>query len=127
MAYMRWIARPELDSAVALHCTSQPEAEDLRRLGLRPPKVVIPHGLRTDEFAELPPRGKFRHGDTPVLLFFGRIHPKKGFDLLFPAMEMLAPRYDFHLLIAGTGDDAYIATLRDLGGRTGALIAERMR
>lgn len=122
--YLRWIARTELDSAMALHCTSQPEAEDLRRLGLRPPKIVIPHGLRTEEFEHLPPRGVFRHGDTPVILFFGRVHPKKGFDLLLPALEMLGKRHDFHLLVAGPGDDAYIASLKAEATRRG--IASRV-
>jgi glycosyltransferase involved in cell wall biosynthesis len=122
--YLRWIGRTELDSAMALHCTSQPEAEDLRRLGLRPPKVVIPHGLRTEEFEQLPPRGAFRHGETPIILFFGRVHPKKGFDVLLPALEMLSKRHDFHLLIAGPGDEAYIAGLKAEAQRRG--IASRV-
>ncbi len=123
--YLRWIARKELDSAAALHCTSQPEAEDMRRLGLRAPKVVIPHGLRLEQCERLPPRGVFRQktGDTPVIVFYGRIHPKNGFDLLLPALESLtksASRHrDFHFLVAGPGDQAYIATLKAEAERRG--------
>jgi glycosyltransferase involved in cell wall biosynthesis len=123
--YLRWIARKELDSAAALHCTSQPEAEDMRRLGLRAPKVVIPHGLRLEQFEHLPSRGAFRQktGDTPVIVFFGRVHPKKGFDILLPALESLdksASRHrDFQLLVAGPGDEAYIATLKAEAERRG--------
>lgn len=122
--YLRWIARAELDGAMALHCTSQPEAEDMRRLGLRAPKVVIPHGLRTEEFDRLPPRGTFRRGDTPVILFFGRVHPKKGFDILLPALEVLSRRHTFHMVIAGPGDDAYVNGLKAEAQRRG--IAERV-
>ncbi len=110
--YLRWIARKELDAAMAIHCTSQPEAEDVRRLGILPPKVVIPHGLRTEPFDQLPPRGTFRRGDQPVILFFGRIHPKKGFDLLLPALEILSRRHQFHMVIAGPGDENFIAGLK---------------
>ncbi len=121
--YLRWIARAELDAAMALHCTSEAEAEDLRRLGLRPPKVVIPHGLRMAEFdavfAARSQRNVAAASQTPQILFFGRIHPKKGFDLLLPALANLASRYDFRLLVAGPGEDSYIASLKAEAQRRG--------
>jgi len=123
--YLRWIARTELDGAQALHCTSGAEAEDLRRLNLRPPKVVIPHGLRLEEFdAVFAARAQRVSPPSKRLLFFGRVHPKKGFDLLLPAVQKLAPRYDFRLIVAGPGDDSYIATLKADAQRRG--IASRV-
>ena len=57
-------------------------------------------------------------------MFFGRVHPKKGFDLLLPALEMLGKRHDFRLLVAGPGDEAYIASLKAEAERRG--IASRI-
>ncbi|MCW6506565.1 glycosyltransferase [Lichenifustis flavocetrariae] len=59
-------------------------------------------------------------GDKPYLLFLGRLHPKKGCDLLlaaFATLRRLAP--DHHLVIAGPDRDGWQAALqamsRDLG------------
>jgi glycosyltransferase involved in cell wall biosynthesis len=122
--YLRWIGRAELDGAMALHCTSEAEAEDLRRLGLRPPKVVIPHGLRIEEFNAVFAARSDSARAVPQILFFGRIHPKKGFDLLLPALSTLASRYPFRLVVAGPGDESYIATLKAEAQRRG--IADRV-
>ena len=52
------------------------------------------------EFPEL--AGKF------VLLFFGRLHVKKGLDLLAEALGRIAPAHpEIHLMIAGTDDGAF--------------------
>jgi glycosyltransferase involved in cell wall biosynthesis len=118
--YLRWIARAELDAAMALHCTSEAEAEDLRRLNLRPPKVVIPHGLRVAEFdAVYAARSQRENPAVPQILFYGRIHPKKGFDLLLPALADLTRRYDFRLVVAGPAEESYLATLKAEAERRG--------
>ena len=52
-------------------------------------------------------------------MFFGRVHPKKGFDLLLPALAVLSKSRDFHLLVAGPGDDAYIDSLKSEVDRRG--------
>jgi glycosyltransferase involved in cell wall biosynthesis len=43
-----------------------------------------------------------------VILFFGRVHIKKGFDLLAEALGRLSPDHpEMHLLVAGTDDGAW--------------------
>ena len=60
-----------------------------------------------------------------LLLFLGRLHPKKGPDLPLAALARLRhelPRATFdqlHLVMAGTGPADYVATLRQLSARLG--------
>jgi glycosyltransferase involved in cell wall biosynthesis len=100
-AYLGLLGRRDLDSAAALHCTSQGEKADVEALGLRPPVVVIPVGQAS---LPVPVPARKRKG----ILFLGRIHPKKGFDLLFPALAGL----NTQLTVAGTGDPDYLAGLK---------------
>jgi glycosyltransferase involved in cell wall biosynthesis len=48
-----------------------------------------------------------------VLLFLGRLHAKKGCDLLLDAFARIAPvDSSLHLVMAGPGDDSYCAALK---------------
>jgi glycosyltransferase involved in cell wall biosynthesis len=60
-----------------------------------------------------------------VLLFLGRLHPKKGCDLLLHAFARVAQAEpQLHLVMAGTGDGQTVEQLRALALELG--IAERM-
>lgn len=122
--YLRLVGLRDLHGAGAIHCTSQAEKEDVESLGLRAPAVVIPLGLRAEEFATLPPRGDFRRryslaGEPPLIAFLGRIHPKKGFDILLPALEALSGEHDFLFALAGPAEAAYRASLEEEIARRG--------
>jgi len=86
--------------------------------------AVIPNGINIDEFSNLPPKSVFRgkhkiKNNTKILLYMGRIHPKKGIELLVGAMRMLTKvRKDLLLVIAGPVEDKnYYKFLRDLIGK----------
>ncbi len=85
--YANLIEWRTLRRAATIHAVSESEARDIRQLGFCAPLVTIPNGISPGEFSNLPKRSLFRRkypmlaGKT-VLLFLGRIHPKKGLDLL---------------------------------------------
>jgi glycosyltransferase involved in cell wall biosynthesis len=72
------------------------------------------------EFEHLPPAGSFR-AQYPqlqgkrIVLFLGRLHPKKGLDLLLPAFAACEQR-DAVLVLAGPIDDSYRSKLSALIG-----------
>ncbi|MGH9676839.1 MAG: glycosyltransferase, partial [Candidatus Acidiferrum sp.] len=108
--------------ATAIHYTTDAERDLAAPLGLLAPTIVEPNGIDSAEYDNLPPRGQFRARhhippDRKVILFLGRLHHKKGFDILLPAFALL--KDDPSLVIAGPGEDDYIQYLRAQIGRLG--------
>lgn len=96
-----------LRAAAALVASSKYEAQQLRKLGLRQPIAILPHGVA------IAPEGakKVRSPDAPrTVLMLSRIHPKKGIDLLLDAWQQVAPE-GWQLVIAGNDDGGHRAAL----------------
>jgi glycosyltransferase involved in cell wall biosynthesis len=109
--YLELRLRRNLNAAAAIHYTTTLEEERTRALGIQAPTIIEPNGMDFDEFGPLPPPGSFRQRwkipeTAPLVLFLGRLHPKKGLDLLVPAFADGAPP-DAVLVIVGTGDSSY--------------------
>jgi glycosyltransferase involved in cell wall biosynthesis len=120
--YLFWRLRRHLNAATALHFTSAAERDGTARLRLRAPAIVEPNGIDVNEYAHLPPRGTFRPrwgvpAERLMLLFLGRLHPKKGLDLLLPAFAPLAEAAT--LVVAGPGEDDYRGRLEAEATRLG--------
>jgi glycosyltransferase involved in cell wall biosynthesis len=71
------------------------------------PRFVLPNGIEPGDFAldrkaarDLVRRAWPQVGDSPYVLFLGRLHPKKRLDLLLEAFLGRAPRA-FKLVVAG--------------------------
>lgn len=110
--YERWFDLPNLHAAGAIHYTAEEERERAAFLKLRAPSFVVPNGLDWDRYRELPARGALRArwglGEAPLVLFLGRLHFKKGLDLLIPAFDALRRRVPgVQLVIAGPENDDY--------------------
>jgi glycosyltransferase involved in cell wall biosynthesis len=131
--------RHNLRNAAALHFASRVELAQARAVGVNTPGLVLPLGVKLEEFDHLPLRGSFKKGNPRLVnkrlvVFFGRLTRKKGLDLLVEAFNVVARgQPDVHLVIAGPDDEGCGETigrrLRDLGlsdrvTMTGMLLGE---
>lgn len=127
---LRLIERANLEGAAALHFTSEAERREAASLGLSTPSFVLPLGV------EAPPAPAQRSAAAapPVtppgptrFLFLSRLHPKKQLPLLLEALALLRgrnPAAAWTLAIAGSGEPAYEAELRERARQLG--LAERI-
>lgn len=120
--YAALVESKVLQRASCLRALTAAEVEDYRRLCLSNAIVTIPNGVDVppdvtpelfwERFPEL--RGR------RIVLFMGRLHSKKGLDLLMWAWHRLvydlmpALRDEAHLVIAGPDGDGMLARLRDM-------------
>jgi glycosyltransferase involved in cell wall biosynthesis len=99
------------------------EAAQIREAGIKAPIVVTPNGLRLEDYTK--PTDPTAPIETPLvpalkktgprLLFLGRIHPKKGIDLLLAAWgKSRHLRKDWELVIAGPDEGGHLAQLQQL-------------
>lgn len=110
--YERMFDLPNLNAASAVHYTAEDERKKASFLELASPSIVVPNGLDWERYRQLPSRGQFRTrlgiGDAPMILFLGRIHFKKGLDLLVEAFDAVRQQIpDVQLVIVGPENDDY--------------------
>lgn len=116
--YEHWFDLPNLHAAGAIHYTAEEECERAAFLKLRAPTFVVPNGVNWQSFEKLPDRGSFRSaykvGNAPLVLFLGRLHLKKGLDILIPAFDAVRRAVpDAQLAIVGPENDDYGQKVRD--------------
>jgi glycosyltransferase involved in cell wall biosynthesis len=122
---LRLIERRILANAAAVHFTSEQEKceAELTAPGTR--SVVIPNPVASPSTDEKPSAEPFlaRHPDLAgrsVILFLSRLDPIKGLDMLlngFPRIQAAIPTAA--LVVAGDGEDRFVARLRDQAHRLG--------
>ena len=109
--------RGSLRRAGCIQVNTPAEAASVRALGLSNPIAIIPNGVDPagEGAAVSPPWTKGRK----VLLFLGRIHPKKGLVPLVQAWSQRRGGDDWILAIAGWNQGEHEQELKTLaGGRT---------
>lgn len=123
--------RRHLAGAACLHAVSAGEAESFRAYGLRNPICVVPNGVDLPAYVNvstLPapwagPGGAMAPGQR-VLLYLGRLHPKKGLVNLLHAWASVRGRVSevasgWSLALAGWDQGGHEAELRGLAADLG--------
>jgi phosphatidylinositol alpha-mannosyltransferase len=79
--------------------------------------VVIPNGIRFDDFAQCPIAGSPRSSEQPRLVFIGRLdEPRKGLEVLLAAVPLIRKaRPNLELIVAGQGSRPLPSWCRSLG------------
>jgi glycosyltransferase involved in cell wall biosynthesis len=115
--YLALCERRNLASAACLRALTRHEVEDYRRAGVAGNVAIVPNGvtipaetssaLLLEKFPELRSRR--------MVLYLGRLHPKKGIDLLCQAWARIAARFpDAVLLIAGPDSEGTLSHLKSM-------------
>lgn len=100
------------------------EAGQIRALGMKQPVEVLPNGIRLEEIDQAitaEDSAPFNKRLRPKrILFLGRLHPKKGLDILIHAWAGLAARFpDWELAIVGPDEGGYLAEVREMLAKSG--------
>jgi glycosyltransferase involved in cell wall biosynthesis len=124
--YFRLIESRTLRSASSIHAVSETEIEDIRRLAISTEVVHVPNGINQADFEHLPDRNIFREkhpavAKKTIVLFLGRVHPKKGIALLAKAFSDLAgAQPDLALVVVGPDSGGCQRELEDCMNASGA-------
>jgi glycosyltransferase involved in cell wall biosynthesis len=112
---IRVVEGPLLRGAAAVHFMTELERTRAAELGLPIRPVVLPIGF---DFGP-PPGAERAASGKPVVLYLSRIHEIKRIDLLLRAFASLPGRQAWELAIAGDGEPALVASLKQLAAALG--------
>jgi glycosyltransferase involved in cell wall biosynthesis len=127
----RFVERPMLRHAAAMHYTSRAEQREAEQTGTTAPAAVIPLGIDVAAFQNLPGPDIFLNrfpqarGRT-LVLFLSRLDAKKGLDVLLEAWAEIQKAGSskreaekWMLVVAGNGEASYERGLRELVAKLG--------
>lgn len=105
--YASLLERSNIAGAAALHFTSREECQVSERFGVKTRNLILPLGVAP---IDTPPIDTPSLADPcgcphprPTILFLSRLEPKKGLDLLIPALEQLVREdIEFEFVLAGS-------------------------
>lgn len=109
----KWLAlqayeKAHLSGATVMHALAENERQAFVQFGLSAPVAVIPNGIRLHSGNRPPPPGWLKPivAKKRVMLFLGRIHPKKGLVEFIRALALLQAQdlpalAEWHFVIGG--------------------------
>jgi glycosyltransferase involved in cell wall biosynthesis len=110
--------RRHLTNAACIHAVNRAEAAAIRTFGLRNPICIIPNGVElpgSNSPNRGPPWAAEKVAGRKVLLYLGRLHPKKGLSILLRGWKAVAKREgDWALVIAGWDQGGHRGKLEQL-------------
>lgn len=105
----------DASKVIALNST---EAAQYKKMDVAENNIeIIPNGIDLSEYEKLPDRGRFRtkyqiKDNEKIILYLGRIHKRKGIDLLINAYSKLVKDMKKARLIIVGPDDMYLSELK---------------
>jgi glycosyltransferase involved in cell wall biosynthesis len=104
--------RRAIQSAGAIHCTSEEERRGIEQAFPGARGVVIPLGVDS-VFLDAPEVSWAERNADPYVLAMSRLHPKKNLEALIEAFLAVGSRLSepWRLVIAGSGEPEYVARL----------------
>lgn len=115
--YYSLIDKFSLECSHRIQAIASPELENIKNLGFKN-SILVPNGLFVSKYLKLPSKDIFfqyfpQISDRELILFLGRVDPKKGLDLLAPAFSRFHSVFpDAHLVIAGPDLIDFTSTVR---------------
>ncbi len=122
--YAFLVEKSNLNKASGIRCTTSAEEQDVLNFGIQAPTFTVTLGIEPGldvpnaghelrELFQIPP-------EPPIILFFSRLHPKKRPDFLLEALAKIADEgYNFHCILAGSGEADYVASTVQLSASLG--------
>lgn len=123
--YFTTIEKGILNRAAGIVVSNDSETEQLYHLGIMTKIKRIPWGTDLPEQEKIPSRNKLEKlwpalQGRPFVLFLGRLHRKKGLDILIPAFSNLTREFhDWVLVLAGPDEGGYRQILEQLVRESG--------
>jgi glycosyltransferase involved in cell wall biosynthesis len=115
--FLATMGRNLLRDATTFHTTAEEERRQASRWFKHDNAVVIPCIVDLESYKQVPSPQEaidtYGQSDIPTILFLSRIHEKKSIETLIDATAILKQRgIPTRVLIAGTGEQTYIETLK---------------
>ncbi|MEA5526350.1 glycosyltransferase [Nodularia spumigena] len=114
--YFNLLEKPALTKASYMQMLASTEAEGIESLALKTPLVIVPNGIHREDFTSFPSSEIFYREfpetrNKTLIIFLGRIDPKKGLDLLAPAFAQAQAKFpETHLIVAGPDNTGFLST-----------------
>ena len=117
--YFNFFEKPAFQRANAIHVLTSAEANSIQKIGLNSPLALVPNGVSQKDFDVLADPEIFyqqfpKTRDKTLILFLGRIDPKKGLDLLAIAFSKIRAEFpNTHLILAGPDNIDFSPIVKD--------------
>lgn len=116
--YLKFFYKTLFSSPCVLHFTTEAEKRKSKVVAGRD-SVVVESGVSEIAFLDYSKTDFFKYfpqlKEVPIVLFLGRIHPKKNPDLVIRSFFQIVEIYpDARLVIAGPGEKSYLQSLKEL-------------
>lgn len=125
--YLNLVERRNIDGAKFIYAASGYEKDKILSMRFNAPVVIMPRGLEISDYSPGANPGWFfdrypQLKNKKVILFLGRIHRKKGLDLLAAALKKITDKdKSVFLAVVGPREDAYAASVETLFKKEGVM------